>query len=152
MPPEISILIVDDNRGDALLLTRALHAAFGDAAIDAATSGEQALQRLRCEAEFAGCPLPALVLLDCRLPRLSGFQVLKAVRTDASFNNVRIVLMSGVVTPEHLDDGHKSGADGHLQKPETMDEFDALARALAGFVRGQSRPPFRFPAGLPYCF
>ena len=152
MSPEIYILIVDDNRGDALLLTRALKGVFADACIDAATSGEQALERLRCEAEFAGQPLPALVLLDCRLPRLSGFQVLEAVRTDASLNEVRIVLMSGVVTPEHLDDGHNRGADGHLQKPETMGDFDALAQALAGFVRGQSSAPFRFPVGLPYCF
>lgn len=151
-PPELHILIVDDNRGDAVLLTRALKSVLSEAVIETAPSGEQALQRLLGEGEYSGKPVPVLVLLDCRLPRLSGFQVLEKVRTDPALKQVRILLMSGLVTPEHVAEGERCGSDGHIEKPDTPHAFDDLAQALRGFTMDASGrgAPFRFPDGLPH--
>lgn len=151
-PPELHILIVDDNRGDAVLLTRALKSVLSEAVIETSPSGEQALQRLLGEGEYSGKPLPVLVLLDCRLPRLSGFQVLEKVRTDPALKAVRILLMSGLVTPEHVAEGERCGSDGHIEKPDTPHAFDDLAQALRRFTMDASGRggPFRFPDGLPH--
>jgi|GEM_PF-1326380 len=155
MPPELHILIVDDNRGDAVLLTRALSAVLSATVIDAAASGEEALQRLLGEGPFGGHPLPTLVLLDCRLPRLSGFQVLQKVRTDQALKGIRVVLMSGLVTAEHVAEGERCGSDGHIEKPDSPAAFDALAQALARFSAQAAKGEcahFRFPEGLPHRF
>jgi len=142
------ILIVDDNRGDALLLSRALRAVLGDYTIGVVHTGEMALTRLRAEGEYAGLPLPRLMLLDCRLPRLDGFQVLDAVRTDPSLISVRVVLMSGLVTSTHLEDGARRGAAGHIEKPDHSEGFRQLAEALAAFLHDESESLFRFPGTL----
>ncbi|MFT3996425.1 MAG: response regulator [Asticcacaulis sp.] len=143
------ILIVDDNRGDTLLLTRALKAVAAHVIVEAAPTGERALLRLRGEAEYAGQPLPELVLLDCRLPRLDGFQVLDAVRADPSLRPVRVVMMSGLVTAAHLEDGERRGASGHVQKPDTAQDFARLAAELVRFLSDAQASGLRFPENLP---
>lgn len=142
------ILIVDDNRGDTLLLTRALKAVAAHLTVEAAATGEQALLRLRGEAEYAGHPLPVLMLLDCRLPRLDGFQVLDAVRADPSLRSVRVVMMSGLVTRAHLDEGERRGASGHVQKPDTAQDLARLAAELVRFLSDAQACGLRFPENL----
>lgn len=146
------ILIVDDSHGDAILMSRALKAVLADAEIEVAQTGEQALNRLRAQGGFADRPLPDVVLLDCRLPRLTGFEVLDAMGEDASLRAVRIILMSGLVTAAHLEAGRSRGAVGHVQKPDDMEGFHALAAALGAYLSADEAQPFRFPPGLgPSC-
>jgi DNA-binding response OmpR family regulator len=127
------VLLVEDNAGDAQLMRIAFAEAHPSAILQLATDGERALDAL-VRPEPADAP-PDLVLLDLNLPRLSGHEVLAAVReSDAPVaRRTPVVVLSTSSTITDVQRSYELGARSHIVKPGAIDELFATVAALARY-------------------
>ena len=119
-----SVLVVEDDN-DLLKLVGEIMRTAGFAMRFARTVAE-----LRSELLNAG--VPDLVLLDVRLPDGDGFDVLEALRNDARFASMPVVMMTGRSQGHHVARGLSLGADGYITKPFRMSQLVNAANAVLG--------------------
>jgi chemotaxis family two-component system response regulator Rcp1 len=133
MAAVIRILLVEDNPGDAQLVRLALTEALPSARLSVAGDGEAALARLREE----GDP-PDLMLLDLNLPRLSGHEVLAAVRAseDAALRRLPVVVLSSSRAENDVARSYDLGASSYVAKPADVDALFSLVETLARYWFG----------------
>jgi len=115
------VLVADDD-DDIREMIELIVASEGMRAVGA-RDGVEALEQLRADG------VPSVVLLDWMMPRLSGNEVLRAVRADPRLHDLPVVVLSG--NPGSVEEAKRSGADGSLQKPVDLDE---LLHALHRFT------------------
>jgi CheY-like chemotaxis protein len=129
------ILIVEDNEDDAFLIQRALERANVLNPVKVVRSGEEALAYLKGEGLFkdrTGYPLPGLVLLDLKMPGIDGFAVLDWVRQQASFRQMRVVVLTSSTDVRDVNRAFRSGADSFLIKPADFLRLAGFGEALSG--------------------
>jgi CheY-like chemotaxis protein len=133
MAAVIRILLVEDNPGDAQLVRLALTEALPSARLSVAGDGEAALARLREE----GDP-PDLMLLDLNLPRLSGHEVLAAVRAseDAALRRLPVVVLSSSRAEGDVARSYDLGASSYVAKPADVDALFSLVETLTRYWFG----------------
>ncbi len=127
------ILLVEDNADDAYLLTRALRSAEIDNPVHTVIDGEQAVAYLKGHGNFADrqqFPLPSLVLLDLKLPRVSGLEVLQWIQNEPSLPQLVVVVLSSSGEPRDINMAYRFGARSYLIKPPTAASFVDLAKGL----------------------
>jgi two-component system response regulator len=127
------MLLVEDNDDDAELTIRAFRQAGIENPIVRVRDGVEALDYLFArDAHAARDPgqLPAVVLLDLRLPRLDGIDVLKAIREDARTRHVPVVLLTSSDHDRDRLAAYEHHANSFVQKPVDYDEFVGAARQL----------------------
>ena len=117
-----SLLLVDDDPDDILLVETALDELNTPVAVETLRNGEQALKRLR------GQPTPDLVLMDMNMPRLSGLEVLLELRH--TVRDLKVVLWSSGWQPQHESKVLASGAQAYLHKPTSYSDLVTLLRSL----------------------
>lgn len=132
-----TLLLVEDNLQDEMLMLRALRKANVANRIDVVRDGQQALDYLFCEGEFASrrsdAELPAVVLLDIGLPRLSGLEVL-----------ARLLPVVIVTSSDEQRDRYKSyenGANSFVRKPLDFGEFAEVVARLGIYWLATNKPP-----------
>lgn len=126
-----SILLVEDDAHDEMLILRALRRINLANEIDIARDGQQALDYLFAEGEFAGRAgqeLPAVVLLDIGLPRLSGLEVLARLRNDPRTRLQPVVMLTSSDEERDRVGSYQRGANSFVRKPL---EFAELAETVA---------------------
>ncbi len=145
-----TILLVEDNEDDVKLTLRAFKRNNMQNPIAVARDGVEALEFLFAKgayADRAGKPLPALVILDLKLPRLDGEGVLKAVRADERTRLVPVVVMTSSKEEEDLSRSYALGANGYVRKPVDFAEFVEATKILGLFwLTVNQPPPERSPA------
>lgn len=127
------ILLVEDNPDDVLLTRRAINKAGLQVTLSVVTHGEEALDYLeRAGAPGASrtTPLPGLILLDLKLPRLSGLEVLQWIRERHSLSAVPVVVLTSSTEEEDISRAYRLGANSYLQKPVAFDELVKLLGIL----------------------
>jgi len=127
------ILLVEDDEDDAFLLTRALRTAQIENPLHVVTDGEQAVAYLKGEGRFADRtqhPLPGLVLLDLKLPRISGFEVLQWIQNEPALPQLVVVVLSSSGEKRDINMAYRFGARSYLVKPPTAANFVDLANGL----------------------
>lgn len=113
MSKTINLLVVDDDELDAEALTRVLRQHEIDCPIFRAVDGEEALQMLRHDPKAQNpVPFPAFVLLDLNMPRMNGFEFLKAIRDDANAELRRLIVF--VLTTSESDEDRCNAYDSHI--------------------------------------
>jgi two-component system response regulator len=126
-----TILLVEDNADDEALTTRALRMAKIANDIVVARDGAEALDYVYGEGQYAGrdaSQLPAVVLLDLKLPKLSGLEVLQRLRADPRTRLVPIVVLTSSSEEEDMLKSYQFGANSYVRKPV---EFGAFANAVS---------------------
>lgn len=127
-----SILLVEDNHQDELLILRSLRKVNLANQVDVVRDGQQALDYLFQEGEFAdraGSALPTVVLLDINLPRVSGLEVLERLRTDPRTRIVPIVILTSSDEDRDRLSSYENGANSFVRKPLDFAEFaETVAR------------------------
>lgn len=126
MHPLAPILLVEDNRDDEALTLRALAKNGVGNPVVVTRDGVQALQVLFDEpAADAGRLklLPALVLLDLKLPRLDGIEVLRRLRGDRVGRGIPVVVLTTSVEPQDIRHAYTLGASSYVRKPVDFEEF-----------------------------
>lgn len=131
--PEKTILLVEDNGDDALLIQRAFRKIGAASPIRVLTDGEQALAYLGGEGDYAdraSHPFPALMLLDLKLPRRSGFEVLEWLRGQPGLRRLPVIVLTSSRESRDIDLAADLGANSYLVKPVHFDDLQELVRAL----------------------
>ncbi|HZV53299.1 MAG TPA: response regulator [Rhodocyclaceae bacterium] len=139
-----TILLVEDNPQDELLTWRALNRANVANRIDVARDGQQALDYLFRQGEFAdreGAELPAVVLLDIGLPRLSGLEVLERLRADPRTALLPIVILTSSDEDRDRLKSYEQGANSFVRKPVDFAEFAATVARLGVYWLATNEPP-----------
>ena len=115
-----SILIVEDDANDILLLRRAFNKAGLVNPVHVATDGDMAVDYLQGNGVYqdrAKHPLPVLILLDLKLPRRSGHEVLSWLRTQPGLRRIPVVILTSSRESKDLDRAYDEGANSYLIKP-----------------------------------
>jgi two-component system, response regulator len=128
---EKTILLVEDNPDDEELTTRALRQAKIANEIVVARDGSEAIEFLFGQGRHAGRDLsqmPAVILLDLKLPKLSGLEVLQRLRADERTKLIPTVILTSSSEDEDMVKSYKWGANSYVRKPV---EFGAFANAVS---------------------
>lgn len=139
-----TILIVEDNPQDEMLMLRALRKANVANRIDIVRDGQQALDYLFGEGEFAGraaTELPAVVLLDIGLPRLSGLEVLERLRADPRTRLLPVVILTSSDEERDRLKSYQNGANSFVRKPVEFAEFAETMVRLGLYWLTTNDPP-----------
>ena len=131
--PSKVILLVEDNPDDEALTLRALRRSHLLNPIEVARDGVEALDFLfarGAHAARADEPLPTLVILDLKLPRLDGLGVLRAVRADPRTRFLPVVILTSSQEERDLISGYTLGANSYVRKPVDFNEFLEAAKVL----------------------
>jgi two-component system response regulator len=139
-----TILLVEDNPDDVKLTLRAFKRNNMLNPIVVARDGVEALDFLFARdayAERAGKPPPTLVILDLKLPRLDGLEVLKAIRGDERTKFIPVVILTSSKEQQDLMQGYALGANSYVRKPVDFTEFMEAVRLLGIYWLMTNQPP-----------
>jgi len=130
------ILLVEDNASDEKLTLLALKKCEVPNHVLVVRDGAEALEFLFATGAYAerdAANLPALVLLDLKLPKISGVEVLRRIRSDLRTSALPVVILTSSKQDEDLAEGYSSGANAYVRKPVAYAEFLAAAKAIGAF-------------------
>ncbi|MEX0856163.1 MAG: response regulator [Gemmatimonadota bacterium] len=117
------LLLVEDDDNDVVLIRRAFAKSKIANTLEVVTDGEAAIAYLAGEAPYENRVLPELVLLDLKLPRKSGHEVLEWIRSQPGLLSLPVVVLTSSRESSDLERAYRSGANSYLVKPP---EFEAL--------------------------
>lgn len=138
------ILLVEDDPNDQILVRRAFKKAGITNPIRVVSDGDAAVAYLSGGEPYAdreANPLPALVMLDIKLPRRSGHEVLAWLRAREEVRRIPVVMLTSSADRGDVDRAYDLGANSYLMKPVVFDEFIEMARSLGMYWTVWNRPP-----------
>lgn len=144
MADDRTVLLVEDDPNDELLTRRALESNKLANRIVVAHDGVEALAYLIGEGAAPGTPLPPLpevVLLDLKLPRLNGLDVLRRLRAHPRTRLLPVVILTSSGEQRDVIDSYHLGANSYVQKPVGFDQFMEAARSLGLYWLVLNRRP-----------
>jgi len=139
-----SILLVEDNPSDIALTRRALERNGIANPVVLAEDGQQALDYLFCTGAHAGRDIddrPVLVLLDVKLPRVDGLQVLKRIREDARLRRIPVVILTSSMEEGDVGASYDLGTNSYIRKPVSFEQFLEVVRQLGLYWLVINLPP-----------
>src|ERR1700676_2614406 len=146
---EVDILLGDDSQNDVDLTLHALRAESLANHVFIARDGEEALDFLFCSGPHSERSFerpPKLVLLDLKLPKVDGMQVLEQVKNDPRTKTIPVVLMTSSREERDMVTGYKLGANSYLQKPVDFEQFRKMVRLLVMSGLFINQPPLTIGA------
>ena len=129
----IEILLVEDNPGDARLAQETIKGSEHLTNITIAKDGEVAMAMLRREGSYADIPRPNLILLDLRMPKKDGFEVLREVYEDSELRQIPVILLTGTTAESSVLAQYAIPPNRFWRKPITLERFDVAVRRLNSF-------------------
>lgn len=138
MSEEQTILLVDDSANDLILVRTAFNKAGCNIALQEVHDGEQAIAYLQGEGSYCDrikYPLPAIMLLDLNMPKMSGFDVLTWVRAQPVLKRLAIVILTASMRNEDVERAFDLGATSFLVKPSELETLAAMMRCLCDWVQ-----------------
>ncbi|MCA8915652.1 MAG: response regulator [Planctomycetes bacterium] len=123
------LMIAEDDLDDQLILRQALTDSGFRGEMEFCSDGRQLLTRLRDPARR----LPGLVLLDLKMPRMGGLEVLVQMRRDSRLSNMPVVAFTSSELPRDVQEAYRHGVNGYVRKPGSLTELREAIRALKHF-------------------
>jgi two-component system, response regulator len=140
----VDILIVEDTPGDLELALRALRKAKITNNIQVARDGEEALEFIFGEGAHAGRHLndgPRLILLDLKLPKVDGLEVLKRVKNDERTKAIPVVVLTSSKEQKDVVESYQLGVNSYIVKPVDFEQFAAAVQELGMYWLLLNHPP-----------
>ena len=138
------ILLVEDNPDDELLTLRALKKNDIANEVVVARDGVEGLDYLFATGEYAGrdaSVMPQLILLDLKLPRVDGLEVLRRLRSDERTRLVPVVILSSSGEQTDMREGYGLGANSYVRKPVNFEQFVRAVEQLKSYWLGLNEVP-----------
>jgi len=139
----VKVLLVEDDPGDVLMTREALAEHHVPHQLFVVPDGVSALEFLRKEGEHATAPTPDLVLLDLNLPRMSGREVLAAVKSDPALARIPVVVLTTSGAEDDVVASYALHANAYVTKPVDFDVFVDVVRKIDDFFVSVVRLPPR---------
>lgn len=143
MKNAIEILLVEDNEKDIELTLHALRSENLGNQIHVARDGEEALQFLAdCEAELtSGNAMPRVILLDLKLPKVDGLEVLRQIKGNPIMKVIPVVVLTSSKEDEDVISSYRLGVNSYLQKPVNFEQFRKMVKQLGMYWLVVNRLP-----------
>jgi CheY-like chemotaxis protein len=138
------VLIAEDVENDVELLQRSFRQAGISAATHVVADGEECIAYLAATGKYANrqeYPLPDLLLLDLKMPKANGFDVLKWIRAQESLAPLRVVVLTSSERIRDINMAYELGANSFLTKPLTFIDFSNTIRVMLKYWLEQSKKP-----------
>lgn len=151
MTDDVRILLVEDDPQDVELTLRAFRGENVHSRIEVVRDGEEALDYLFCRGDYKGRPPdqpPTLVLLDLKLPKIGGLQVLREVKASAECQSIPVIMLTSSGEQRDIAESYRLGVNSYIQKPVDIGEFRRAIRAVALYWLGVNRSPFSQRPGI----
>jgi CheY-like chemotaxis protein len=139
-----TILVVDDEDNDAILIKRALSKAQIRTGLQRVRDGEEALRYLKREGEFndaEGHPFPSVVILDLKMPRRNGFEVLTWIRQNERTRLLPVVVFTSSREKEDINRAYELGANAYMVKPNSFDDLVEVVKSIYTYWLQLCTPP-----------
>ena len=149
MTREVEILLVEDNPEDVELTLHALRQQNLANDIQVVRDGEEALDFLFCRGPYGQRSFespPRVVLLDLKLPKVDGLEVLREVKSDPRTRAIPVVILTASREEKDMVNGYHLGVNGYIQKPVDFDKFREMVKRLGLYwlVVNEPAPPAAF--------
>jgi CheY-like chemotaxis protein len=141
------ILVAEDDEDYVLLIKQVFMKAHIPNPIHVVWNGEEAISYLKGDGKYSNrdeYPLPDIFLLDLKMPRINGFEVLKWVRAQPTLSALRILGLTSSDEIRDVNEAYQLGANSFLVKPMDFQDFTNLSRLIADFWFKASRTPDSF--------
>jgi two-component system response regulator len=148
MSSHIDILLVEDNQEDIDLALHALRREKLANSIFVVRDGEEALDFLFCRGAYAERSFdqpPKLVLLDLKMPKIDGLQVLKKLKGDPRTKSIPVVIMTSSKEERDMIEGYNSGVNSYIQKPVDFEQFRNTVKTLGLYWLVVNQAPVNAP-------
>jgi CheY-like chemotaxis protein len=130
------ILLAKDNEDYAVLFKRALLTAHIPASLEVVRDGREAVDYLSGAAPYGDRikhPFPKLLLLDLKMPRMDGFEVLSAVRQRLGFTQLPVIVLTHSDNPADVKRAYELGATSYFRKPDSLEGLDEMIHVLHAY-------------------
>ena len=135
------ILLIEDNPDDVDLTLRALHKSNVANKVLVARDGAEAIDMLHGSAARDPIDRPAVILLDLKLPKIDGIEVLKRIRSHQRTMLLPVVILTSSNEQQDLIAGYSEGANSYVRKPVSFDQFVEATRQLGLYWLVLNEPP-----------
>jgi len=132
-----TVLLVEDDLNDIFIVKRAFKMADIHTPLQVVTDGQEAVSYLRGDGKYAdrnAYPIPRLIVMDIRMPRKTGFEVLEWVKTNRQpLRRIPIVIVSSSENPEDINRAYELGANAYMVKPMNFREVEHLFATITHY-------------------
>ncbi len=142
----IDILLIEDNPGDIELIKAGFDEARMAISLNVISDGEEAINFFDGDEK-----LPDLVLLDINLPKVSGFEVLKAIRSNDASSNIPVVVLTSSESESDVTNSYKGHANSFITKPVDINKFLEVMKSIENFWLTIVKLPSEQTADRSYC-
>ena len=142
-----TILVAEDDTDDAFFLQRAFQKAGVPTSLQFVKDGQEAIDYLDGEGDFtdrAAYPTPDLLLLDLKMPRINGFQVLEWVRQQPALKRLPVIIFSSSDEGKDINHAYDLGANSYLLKPHSSEDLITVAQKLKMYWVEANQTPGAF--------
>jgi CheY-like chemotaxis protein len=142
------VLLVEDDENDVLFLRRAFKQAGIPNSLHVVNNGDEAIEYLAGSGRYADralFPMPAFVLLDLKMPRRTGLEVLAWAKRRPGVKRIPIVMLTSSKSDTDVNDAYELGANSYLVKPVAFERLIELTRSLRLYWLGVNEPPAIVP-------
>lgn len=131
MSEPIPILLVEDNPADVELTLRAFKRRKLANPVAVARDGEEALDYIRRHGKFTtGAPVPGIILLDLRLPKVDGLEVLREFKSHPVYRNIPVVVLTTSAEDRDIKRSYELGAASYIVKPVEFERFQEVVERI----------------------
>lgn len=116
----VRVLVADDNEDHLFFIERALGQIEGDLQVDTVQDGVEVMDYLHRRGDFADKERPHLILLDLRMPRRDGIEVLEELKADPKFRKIPVCVLTSSDRPEDIEAAYNSGGNSYVVKPSDL--------------------------------
>ena len=132
----VDVLLVEDDEGDVLMTREAFEYYKIQNRLHVVSDGEQAMQFLRREGQYANAPRPHLILLDLNLPKKDGREVLAEIKDDEKLKRIPVVVLTTSQNEQDVLKTYNLHANCYVTKPVDLEQFITVVKSIEDFWLG----------------